>query len=82
VWTNQDEIEHTATSGAPSGNDAECEASGGKSCSSIGSFNLPLAQKGARAAFTFDKPGRHAYYCARHPFMRGEIHATLKGDSK
>jgi plastocyanin len=66
VWSNEDEIEHTATSGSVEARDSL--------------FDLPLAHKGARAAFTFNKPGTYAYFCARHPFMRGEIHVTLKGD--
>jgi plastocyanin len=65
VWTNEDEIEHTVTAGTPEATDSL--------------FHLVLSQKGANAAFTFEKPGTYAYHCARHPFMRGEIHVTLKG---
>ena len=67
VWSNEDEIEHTATAGSAEARDSL--------------FDLPLAHKGARATFTFNKPGTYAYFCARHPFMRGEIHVTLKGDT-
>ncbi len=68
VWTNEDEIEHTATAGTPEAPDSL--------------FDLPLAQKGSRARFTFEKPGTYAYHCARHPFMRGEIRVTPKGEER
>jgi plastocyanin len=68
VWLNEDEIEHTATAGSAPGRDSL--------------FDLPLAHKGARAAFTFEQPGSFAYYCAKHPFMRGEIRVTPKGDKR
>jgi len=65
VWSNEDEIEHTVTAGSAEARDSL--------------FDLPLAHKGARTAFTFNQPGTFAYFCARHPMMRGEIHVTLKG---
>jgi plastocyanin len=65
VWINEDEIEHTATAGTAELGDSL--------------FALALAQKGARAAFTFENPGTYAYHCARHPFMRGVIRVTPKG---
>jgi plastocyanin len=68
VWQNDDEIEHTATAGSAEARDSL--------------FHLPLAHKGARAAFTFEKAGTYAYFCARHPFMRGEIRVTSKGDKR
>ncbi|MGH7469761.1 MAG: plastocyanin/azurin family copper-binding protein [Longimicrobiales bacterium] len=68
VWVNEDEIEHTATAGTAEMRDSL--------------FALPLARKGERAAFTFEKPGTYAYHCARHPFMRGELRVTLKGETR
>ncbi|HEX3235893.1 MAG TPA: plastocyanin/azurin family copper-binding protein [Gemmatimonadales bacterium] len=59
VWSNQDEIEHTVTSGAPDSAD--------------GAFAGQLAGKGSSFVHGFDQPGTYPYYCERHHFMRGEI---------
>jgi plastocyanin len=59
TWTNQDDITHTVTSGAPGSPD--------------GRFDVRLAGKGASGTTTFSGPGRHPYFCARHPSMRGEV---------
>lgn len=65
TWTNQDEIEHTVTSGTPEHGDDRF-ASG------------TMSAKGAAHAAVFEKPGTYPYYCERHPFMRGAIHVTAK----
>jgi plastocyanin len=59
VWSNQDEIEHTVTSGAPDSAD--------------GAFAGRLAGKGSTFGHRFDRAGIYRYYCDRHHFMRGEI---------
>ena len=59
TWTNNDEIEHTITSG-----DGE-KANGG--------FSGITDGKGKSFSFTFTTPGSYAYFCDRHHFMRGEI---------
>jgi plastocyanin len=59
TWTNQDDITHTVTSGAPGSPD--------------GRFGVRLAGKGASGTTTFSGPGRHPYFCTRHPSMRGEV---------
>jgi len=66
VWTNQDQIEHTVTSGAPDSTD--------------GVFNAKLAGPGASFSFTFTKAGTYRYFCDRHHFMRGEIRVTPTGE--
>ncbi|MGH7535550.1 MAG: cupredoxin domain-containing protein [Gemmatimonadales bacterium] len=66
VWTNQDQIEHTITSGAPDSTD--------------GVFNAKLAGPGASFSFTFTKAGTYRYFCDRHHFMRGEIRVTPTGE--
>ena len=66
VWTNQDDIEHTITSGAPDRPD--------------GAFDRALAAKGATASVRFDSAGTWSYFCTRHPFMRGEIRVVPKGE--
>jgi plastocyanin len=60
VWTNQDEIRHTVTSGSPASGD--------------GRFATALAEKGSLYRFTFRERGRYPYFCERHPSMRGEVH--------
>jgi len=66
VWTNQDDIEHTITSGAPDRPD--------------GAFDRTLAAKGATASVRFDTAGTWSYFCTRHSFMRGEIRVLPKGE--
>jgi len=36
-------------------------------------FDAALDGKGSRFDVTFREPGRYAYFCARHPGMRGAI---------
>lgn len=67
TWSNGDEIEHTVTAGVPD--------------SVRGTFEGGLPAKGAAWSQTFTRPGRYPYYCARHPFMRGEVRVTTTGES-
>ncbi len=62
TWTNQDDIEHTVTSGTPERPD--------------GRFELRLPGKGATGQVHFTQPGAYPYFCDRHPSMRGEIRAN------
>jgi len=66
VWTNEDDIEHTITSGAPDRPD--------------GAFDQALTAKGATASVRFDTAGTWPYFCTRHSFMRGEIRVVPKGE--
>lgn len=59
TWTNGDDIAHTVTSGTPEARD--------------GRFERRLDGKGATATLSFSRPGVYAYFCDRHPSMRGEI---------
>ena len=59
TFTNQDDIRHTVTSGAPDRRD--------------GKFGAELAGKGAATKVTFTEPGAYPYFCDRHQAMRGEI---------
>ena len=59
TWTNQDDITHTVTSGAPGSPD--------------GRFDVRLAGKGASGSATFSDPGVYPYFCTRHQSMRGEV---------
>ena len=66
TWTNGDEIEHTVTAGVP---DAPA-----------GGFSGDLATQRATFAHRFTRAGTFAYFCERHPFMRGEIRVTSTGE--
>jgi plastocyanin len=59
VWTNNDDVTHTVTSGTPDRR--------------TGLFNSTLGGKGVKFEFTFTRAGTYAYFCSRHPHMRGEI---------
>jgi plastocyanin len=59
TWTNQDDIPHTVTSGAPGSPD--------------GRFDVRLAGKGESGDATFTDPGVYPYFCSRHQSMRGEV---------
>lgn len=38
-----------------------------------GAWDTSYLEKGSAARVTFDAPGRHQYFCAYHPAMKGEI---------
>ena len=60
TWTNEDDILHTATSGATPG-------------TSDGQFDGPMDGKGKSFSHVFGQPGRYAYFCNRHNSMTGTI---------
>jgi plastocyanin len=62
TWTNEDDIEHTVTAGAPQ--------------RETGSFEESLDGAGTTFAFTFGEPGIYPYFCDIHSVMRGTIHVT------
>jgi plastocyanin/sortase (surface protein transpeptidase) len=62
VWTNQDDIEHSVTSGSP---DATTNV-----------FDSGLFAKDKSFAFTFSTPGEFAYFCTRHNSMGGTVKVT------
>jgi plastocyanin len=66
VWTNQDQIEHTVTAGAPD--------------SVLVDFGGTLAGKRSTFGVTFARAGTYRYFCARHTFMRGEIRVLTPND--
>lgn len=59
TWENTDQILHTATAGTP---DAPS-----------GAFDGQLDGAGSSFAHTFEEAGSFAFYCERHPHMRGEV---------
>jgi plastocyanin len=59
TFTNEDQIEHTVTSGTPGSPD--------------GRFDLRLNGKGATGTVALQKAGVYPFFCSRHQSMRGEI---------
>jgi plastocyanin len=59
TWTNDDNIDHTVTSGTP---DAP-----------LGNFDSGGFGKGQSFSAGFQTPGEYAYFCARHKSMRGMV---------
>jgi len=66
TWTNEDDIEHTVTSGEPGNPDVGFD----------GSLN------GTSATFKhrFEKSGTFPYFCSIHESMRGEIRVFGEGE--
>jgi plastocyanin len=64
AWINSDEMMHTVTEGNPSDGPV---ANG---------FDSGVLHMGQEFKVSFDKPGQYEYYCAFHPFMKGDISVT------
>jgi plastocyanin len=60
TWTNQDDILHTATSGATPG-------------TGDGKFDGQMDGRGKSFSHVFDQPGRYPYFCNRHTSMTGTV---------
>jgi len=60
TWTNQDDILHTATSGATPG-------------TADGKFDGPMDGRGKSFSHLFDQAGRYPYFCNRHNSMTGTV---------
>lgn len=75
TWTNNDQIDHTVTSGKQrdQGVPGVDEDQGAMP---DGRFNGALPEKGATFSFTFDEPGTFPYYCAIHAGMTGTVEVT------
>jgi predicted secreted protein with PEFG-CTERM motif len=61
MWTNNDKVGHTATSGEPSDNVTGTV------------FDSSLVSAGKTYSFTFQTAGDYHYFCQVHPWMAGEI---------
>jgi plastocyanin len=60
TWTNQDDILHTATSGATPG-------------TADGTFDGPMDGRGKTFSHVFGQAGRYPYFCNRHTSMTGTV---------
>jgi plastocyanin len=65
TWINDDKILHTITAGTPETPDD--------------SFDRELDGQGTSTSLRFDDPGEYAYFCSRHPHMRGVVRVTALG---
>lgn len=65
AWTNNDSMMHTATSGNPESGPS-------------GIFDTGIIQGSGKVAETTinAKPGSYDYYCALHPYMKGQLTVT------
>lgn len=73
TWTNRDaEVVHTATSGEP-GDKGVPGLDNETAPMPDGVFDGEMDGDGATYSFTFDEPGRYAYFCRVHQSMTGEI---------
>ena len=60
TWTNEDDILHTATSGATPG-------------TPDGQFDGPMDGRGKSFSHSFNQAGRFPYFCNRHTSMTGAV---------
>jgi plastocyanin len=74
-WTNNDNIDHTVTSGEQREQGVP-GVSGSKDAKPDGVFRGVLAQKNETFSFTFDEAGTFAYFCEIHAGMTGEVIVT------
>jgi plastocyanin len=58
-WTNEDDIEHSVTTGAPPEGD--------------GVIDSGFFTKGQAYSYTFAEPGTYEYFCRRHNSMTGSV---------
>jgi plastocyanin len=58
-WTNEDDIEHSVTTGAPPEGD--------------GVIDSGFFTKGQAYSYTFAEPGTYEYFCRRHNSMTGTV---------
>ena len=73
TWTNRDaEVVHTATSGIP-GDKGVPGLDNGTEPEPDGVFDGEMDGADATFSFTFDEPGRYAYFCRVHQSMTGEV---------
>lgn len=69
VWTNDDAILHTVTSGTS----VRKDDFGNYDVRPDGRINGTLAEKGQTFSFTFATPGEYAYFCSRHNNMTARV---------
>lgn len=63
IWTNDDTVPHTVTSGVVEDNVPKPD----------GKFDSNILTAGKSFSFVFDTAGEYDYYCFLHPFMTGNV---------
>ena len=63
VWTNQDTMMHTVTSGTSDGSMRNPD----------GLFESGSIKKGGTFSYTFHEIGEFPYYCTPHPWAQGTV---------
>lgn len=63
VWSNNDTVVHTITSGSSDGNVGTAD----------GLFDSGNVSSGDSFEVTFTEPGEFSYFCTPHPWMRGRV---------
>ena len=60
IWSNQDKLSHTVTSG-------------NTSIGTDGIFNSNVLRLHDSFSYSFSQPGKYSYYCNMHPWMNGMV---------
>ena len=60
IWSNQDKLSHTVTSG-------------NASIGADGKFNSNVLHLHDSFSYIFSQPARYSYYCIMHPWMKGMV---------
>jgi plastocyanin len=75
TWTNEDDVQHTVTSGLPQKQGVP-GVSEGKPSRPDGAFDGELDGAGSTFETTIDEPGTYPYFCEVHSGMQGELRVT------
>ena len=75
VWTNEDDIAHTVTSGTP-GDGGVPGVTEEAAPSPDGRFDEALDAAGAIATVTFEESGTFSYFCSIHDGMTGLVEVS------
>ena len=75
IWTNEDDVLHTVTSGLPQKQGIP-GVSEGKPSRPDGAFDADLDGAGSTFETTIDEPGTYPYFCEVHSGMQGEVRVT------
>jgi plastocyanin len=72
VWTNEDDVDHTVTSGE-AGDQGVPGVDEGTPSKPDGLFDDALERAGSTSSFTFEEAGTYLYFCRVHAAMKGVI---------
>lgn len=72
TWTNEDDVQHTVTSGLPAKQGVP-GVSEGKPSRPDGVFDGDLDGEGSTFETTIDEQGTYPYFCEIHSGMQGEV---------